>query len=333
MNHAILLQIGAQGVPPREFRLFAMGDNATSKGTFTLDDESAADVIAEFAAHGMDKMPIDFDHGMLAGPMGNKKAAGWADLEARSDGLWAVNVEWTPAAEQALKDREFRFVSPAFKTDDKKRIIEMANVALTNLPATRNALPIVAHDAGDPGKQQAPDKGKEIEPMSDKLFKLLGASDEGEALVIASEINTLSKALLKVTGATSLDGALAAIEANAALPAEIVELSAKLSAYESANLTRDRDALIETLSKDGKLPPALHTWAKTQTLESLNTFGQSAPVLGAVATPAGTPPTDNTVTLSAEDEYMLAQFGIETEEDKAKWLAVRKEEQAKKAKG
>ena len=83
----IELRIGPEGTPPDALRLFALGPNKTSKGVFKLDAAGVASVLAAFAKHGMDRMPIDYDHGMFAGGA-NTKAAGWGVLEARPDGLW-----------------------------------------------------------------------------------------------------------------------------------------------------------------------------------------------------------------------------------------------------
>ena len=310
MSETILLQIGQQGIPPTEFRLFAIGENDTSKGVFKLDAEAIQAVMVEWATHGMDRMPIDYDHGMVRGD--EPKAAGWAELQAREDGLWAVNVEWTPLAEQALRDREFRFISPAFMTDEDNRIVEIINVAITNLPATRHALPLVAHDATE-GANQPPAKGTEND-MSDKLFKLLGAADEGEALVIATETNAMVKQLLSATGAKSLSDAMAAVEANAALPGKVQELSNKLAALEKADADRARDALIAELTAAGKLTPALKDWATTQTIESLSVFGVSAPVLGAASDKKHEEPNKEVVVLTAEHKLIAKAMGISEEE-------------------
>src|SRR5690606_21758833 len=72
------------------------------------------------------------------------KAAGWFELEVRNGELWAVNVRWTPPAAEALRRKEWRFMSPAFSTDDEGRITSLLNVALTNLPATRRLEPLMA---------------------------------------------------------------------------------------------------------------------------------------------------------------------------------------------
>lgn len=139
--------------PPTEFRLFAAGEVETTKGTFTFDESSAASVMAEYAAHGIDLM-IDYDHASLASvtldPAQTGKAAGWFNLEVRGGELWAVNVRWTEAAAEALRAKEWRFMSPAFSTEDG-RITSVLNVAITNLPATRRLEPLMAASAKGDG--------------------------------------------------------------------------------------------------------------------------------------------------------------------------------------
>jgi phage I-like protein len=100
----------------------------------------------EYVKHGIDLM-IDYDHASLASlsldPAQTGKAAGWFNLELRSGELWAVNVRWTPQAAAQLRAKEWRFMSPAFSTDDG-RVASLLNVAITNLPATRQLEPLMA---------------------------------------------------------------------------------------------------------------------------------------------------------------------------------------------
>ncbi len=136
--------------PPSEFCIFTAGTVDTSKGRFVFDADAAATVMAEYTAHGIDLM-IDYDHASLASltldPAQTGKAAGWFNLELRAGSLWAVNVRWTPPAAAALSRKEWRFMSPAFSTDDG-HITALLNVAITNLPATRQLQPLVAASKG-----------------------------------------------------------------------------------------------------------------------------------------------------------------------------------------
>lgn len=150
-SRAIALSIVVSGdEPPSEFRIFTAGKVETTKGTFLFDDAAAASVIAEYEAHGAELM-VDYDHASLAGisldPAQSGKAAGWFGLEVRAGELWAVNVRWTEHAAGALRAKEWRYMSPAFSTDQEGRVTSLLNVALTNLPATRQLDPLMAASA------------------------------------------------------------------------------------------------------------------------------------------------------------------------------------------
>lgn len=167
MTHARLsIALDAGKEPPSAFRLFAAGEIDTLKGKFLFDESSAESVMAAWEAWGVDRFAIDYGHSMLdekpLDPAHAGKAAGWFRLEVRDGELWAVDVEWTPPAAEALRNREWRFVSPAFdfeavddRDDLRGRITELINTAITNVPATRNAPPIMAHRRREQTMSQA----------------------------------------------------------------------------------------------------------------------------------------------------------------------------------
>ena len=83
------LPLGAE-FPPRAIRLFAMGENTTTKGVFLFDDTAAKSVLDAFATHGVD-LAMDFDHGALAAPDGRKRdVPGYYRPEVRADGLYVI---------------------------------------------------------------------------------------------------------------------------------------------------------------------------------------------------------------------------------------------------
>jgi phage I-like protein len=114
---------------------------------FVLTPEGASKIVEECKLHGVDLM-IDYDHASLnpfsVDPAMSGRAAGWFQAEARADGLWATNVRWTEAAGGAIRAKEWRYVSPAFAADEAGTITSLLNVAITNMPATRRAIPLVA---------------------------------------------------------------------------------------------------------------------------------------------------------------------------------------------
>lgn len=187
------------GEPPSEFKIFSAGSVETTKGTFLFDAAAAASVMAEYAKHGIDLM-IDYDHASLASltvdPALAGKAAGWFNIELRNGELWAVNVRWTVPAAAALTAKEWRFYSPAFCTDESGRITSLLNVAVTNLPATRNLQPLMAASITALGSSMTPEMVKEAldaliagdsEKCAELLKGLIAVAAGGETAAPAEE--------------------------------------------------------------------------------------------------------------------------------------------------
>jgi len=116
---------------------------------------TAADLetYAESIRANAGKTPIDYDH---EGAKGSTRAAGWftGDAEVRTtDGeprLWA-QVEWTPKAQQEIRDGEFRFLSPEFDFEEKEpksglltKAKEIVAATLTNRPFFSELAPVTA---------------------------------------------------------------------------------------------------------------------------------------------------------------------------------------------
>jgi hypothetical protein len=121
----------------------------TRKGTFVFDEKAAHHVRNEAEEFG-NEFPLDYAHAMFTGfalnPAEAGKAAGWFRPEVRGGELWAASVTWTADATRYLKNREYRYISPTFEHEDK-RITRLLNVALTNIPASHNLQPLMAHSA------------------------------------------------------------------------------------------------------------------------------------------------------------------------------------------
>ncbi len=143
---ALAFAIGDE--PPKEFRIFAAGENATRKGTFIFDEQAARDVMSAYEAHGLDIM-LDLEHLSLEDPTSSigfdPDARGWGKLELRNGELWAATVSWTPDGDTRLRERRQRYISPAFEADPKtRRITRLLNIAITALPATDHLAPLIA---------------------------------------------------------------------------------------------------------------------------------------------------------------------------------------------
>lgn len=140
-----VITLASDRTPPTEFRVIPFGTYETTKGDFVLTHEGAKRILSQLADEGVDVM-IDWEHDAVARMApGPTPAAGWCNIEMRPDGLWAVNVKWTPEATSMLSSAEYRYFSPAFTVhEDTGEILRFINIALTNRPATKKLEPLVA---------------------------------------------------------------------------------------------------------------------------------------------------------------------------------------------
>jgi phage I-like protein len=148
-SHRAALDEALDGTLPSSYLLFEFGQIATTQGTFLFDQESADSVMAAYNENGR-QLSFDYNHQLpraISGDTrdGDAPAAGWFSLEVRDSGLWLVDIQWTPQAQTRLEAREYRYLSPWLLFDpDNGRILEILNIALTNVPSTQNMLPLVA---------------------------------------------------------------------------------------------------------------------------------------------------------------------------------------------
>ena len=127
---------------------------------------------------GVRGIDIAIDYAHRAGD----KAAGWVrDAEVRSDGLWLL-VEWTPAAAEAIRNKEFRYFSPEFVDTyvdaggtGKTYKDVLLGGGLTNRPFLKDLLPVnLSEVLGETDTTEDPDNeaSKEEDPMPEFLKKL-----------------------------------------------------------------------------------------------------------------------------------------------------------------
>lgn len=273
------------GEPPAEFKIFDP-KVSTSKGDFIFDAKAAKAVMAAWAAQGNELM-IDYDHASLsstvaADPAQAGKAAGWFTPELREDGtLWATRVRWTQPAAEALKRREWRYMSPAFETENK-RVASLINVALTNLPATKRLDPLMA------ANQQ------EARMDLSALAKALGLEDGATVAQIVEAfnkaVNPAPAAPEKKDEAAPAAAAASATATPAAAPAvpapvaakmdpELVELlNQQKTEIEALRDESRRAKILEVLrASDRDIKPGFQTWALSKPIEDVEAMLPNLP--------------------------------------------------------
>lgn len=126
--------------PPVAFRIWKAGENITDHGPTLFSERSASLLLDEQARRG-NRYSFDVNHLALDknAPLESQRAVGWFDIEVRNGELWAVNCEFSDFVRDGLtKDPpEWKYFSPAYQQDiETSEVTSLANIAVTNLPAT-----------------------------------------------------------------------------------------------------------------------------------------------------------------------------------------------------
>jgi phage I-like protein len=257
------------GILPEWIRVLPLGkvELADSREPLEVDAAALDAMVAAFQAQGVD-LVIDYEHQSLQGE--RAPAAGWIkNLEARSDGLWA-QVEWTPQAQEYLRQREYRYFSPVLRLDpETRKPLSLMHLGLTNVPAIKNLPPLVAKWGGDKtslaaaGVRLPASAVKEGEVVLQLKRVLDLGPDAGHGVVWRKtlegfrELGTTLDLPAEASWSSCL-GRVQALKAAAAgtdtLRQEVLALKTRL-AEESANRSV-REAL-----KAGKVSPAQKDWA------------------------------------------------------------------------
>lgn len=304
-----LIELAGDGAPPREFCMLSAGETATTKGAIKCDDAHAAMCLAHEVMPADGLLPLDYDHGMVSFMGGEKKAAGWFKLANRNGSLWATEVKYTPAAEKALRDREYRYFSPALYRDEEGYVTRMVNCALTCLPATLKQKPLVASEA-----RSAPEGNETMD-----LAQLCAAFGVANGTQLAALFNQL-----RADGARLTAENAALLSAAQAHQTELNSVRAALTARAEADAKAEKASYIEQLSSGSapKLSPAMRPWAETQTLEQLKAYAAIAPTIAvapaapgssAVVAPQSNPATQ-LAALTPAEITMCAQMKVRPED-------------------
>jgi len=303
------LDIGA--VPPVERKLLNYGVNVARDGRRYIMDNDDADLILAMFQHLGTRIPFDYQHQSLGlckqktadgkiievdfrSPNGQALAAGWIKkLEARADGLYAADIEWTPAAAMAIRNREYGYISPVLPENPERpgHVLMIHSVALTNTPALIGISPLAASvlpdqdnadPSGRPSQLGSAEEQKETKMDLKALLEILGLPETAtaeEALAKVKELCAGAGAASALTAeaavAKSVRGALkliptapepevmAALNALTARPeaTEIARLSGELKTLKDQSAATEAERLVAAAMSAGKVTPALKDWA------------------------------------------------------------------------
>lgn len=178
------IKADSQGNVPKTINLLKAGSwNTPWHGDFELTSVDLEEMAANFAEgvglvdEDNKQAPINYGHLM------GDKAAAWVTrlyIQAVNGtaGLFA-DVQWTPAAEQAIKDGEWRYISPEFNPrgfpweDPEQEFVFVDNVltgaALTNIPLFKKLKPITASRLPNKKVAASQDGGSDNKPKGQSM--------------------------------------------------------------------------------------------------------------------------------------------------------------------
>lgn len=235
--------VDGKGVPTA-WRLFEFGPLSITRGGRTYRGEfteEAADAIMEYFARKGGKIPLDSRHFLfrLAEKLGvsesdvaaklpdGRGTFGYAALEKRADGLWAVDVEYVPMAYRLMAEGVFRYFSPVLRglSDGRLRI---TSVAFTNEPAL-DGLESLAAEAEEPPIG-------DVDALAASLDAVTASVTERSRKEQETEMKQLLEKLASLLGMDSI-----ALSEDSAVPEDVVTKITDL-AGEVKSLREDREA-------------------------------------------------------------------------------------------
>ena len=313
----------ASDTPPSAFRIFRAGVNKTVEGEFLFDAEAAAAVMQAAQEYGND-LSLDYGHGMFAGlavdPAEAGKAAGWFSLEVRDGELWATKVRWTKRAAAYLSEKEYRFISPAFRHDAKhKRISRLLNVALTNIPKMTSLAPLVAASQAHATPEA---RTMDLKALI-ALLSLKSDSSEQDVLTALAALSaqvSQTRELLALCSAGTVSEALGKVRAWQEAAGRTAAVEAKLAQAEAASRKLEIDTLLDKAVADKKVMPAEREFLASMAANDLDKF--KGYLSARVAAPGVLPGVVNppkggetsTVTLSQSDLDVARMLGVSPDE-------------------
>lgn len=299
--------------------------DAVDGRTFKMLDQE--DFASSFNKRGK-PIPFDLEHSSeILAPKGHPAPAhGWISKLSVVDGAVWADVEWTPKGAAMIEAKEYRFASPAFKTDSSKRIRQLVSAGLTNRPALD--MPALASIQGV--------------PMNEKLLKLLGLAKDATPEQIDAAVDAHNaKLVAEATKIKDLETASAQLKvelasAQSAAPklelfvprsehdavcTELASVKADIKAKEDAAFKVAVEAAVDQASTDRKILPAnrqyfIETCSDQAALEKFKTYVAGAPVIVSATAPAAAAPAgQGDVNTCTEDELAVwAKLGLTKEQ-------------------
>lgn len=301
----MVLTSGDLGECPDKIKILPVGRINSEKGDFVVDEESYNAMKAEMQRRGID-IVIDYEHQTLQDVQA--PASGWVKELIYTPEAIIAKVEWTQKAQEYLKNKEYRYLSPVvlIRKEDNKAVA-LHSLALTNTPAINGMFAIVnsanietENDTG--GKGMDLQKLKELlglpadaaeETIMNALMEKLGGAEkkeesetkeepepgkeqEKETEVVANSVILGLLGLKENAKTEDVAGKIMALKAGA--DSQQQEITDALNRLKN----READEVVMNALKAGKITAAQKDWAKDYVLKDrkgFDAFIEKAPVV------------------------------------------------------
>jgi phage I-like protein len=290
----------------KRVQLFPQGEVLTHTGRrFIMTADIGRALVAQASAR---KTPfsIDYDHASLFAMNTGARApaAGWfKTLEwVDGDGLYATDVEWTAAASEMIRNREYLYISPAFRHDKSGAIQALINAGLTNTPDI-DGMDAVAASALTLESQMDEEllerlrymfnlptlsSPVEIRAELEKLLAMLPAGSETAATSVLARLESALSARdtqISALSATQFDPArFVPMDQYAAAQGQVAALSQQIESGE-------RQGLLTAGLADGRILPGAEGYWQAQPMAALKGFlAVAQPISALSATQTGGKP-------------------------------------------
>lgn len=318
-HHHFSLNFELPAEPPAEVELIPAGDRLVGRDgrNWQWDQVSQQAVLDEFVARGL-PLPVDVNHAQeLRAPKGEDSPAyAWIESLRVRDGALFGQVTWNPRGQDAVRNREYRFLSPVFDyRPEDGRIVRLTSVALTNEPNLR--LPALNH-------QETQMKRELTTAIAAALALALGTTADSTDEEIVAALNQFKR---------DFDTARASNAAQPSLDryvprADYDALATRATNAEQALRERDQaahqsqvDGEIDAALKAGKITPATVDYHRASCadkagLERFRAFVAAAPVIAQDSTGIeGKPSAGGSATaLNAIEREVCERLGLGEEQ-------------------
>lgn len=327
-----------QLLPAGEFRAVdGRPANMSAAANWVLDSNNAHELIAAAAARSNPAV-IDYEHQTLLKEKNGQPApaAGWfKQLEFRDGvGLFATDVEWTPAAAQAIADGEYRYISPVIRFDQTSgRVTGLLMAALTNYAGIDGMQAASLAALSSQFFNDNHDEESDMKNLLALLFANLNLpNDASEEQAIAAYKQMTDKAGKDATALTSLSAQVETLKSAQPDPSKFVsidvvkELQTSLSALNATVIKNEVDKVLDAGRVAGKILPAMESHLRemgNKDLAALNAFVATLPAIAALTgtQTAGTVPGQTGAAALTTEELQVAKLLGQTPEEFAKGKA------------